>query len=207
MRLLLLADSHGKEMAPIISRQVGLIEPPVEFEQYHVVRGRSIEIIRGEYRRQLAAIRAFNPDRVIIHAGHNNMVKHDVYNRSPLFITAVVHMLLEFVVEVHASFPGIRVFVSTLLPRKSSRHMSNLEASQYNRLCKRFGQHLLSSEIAHDFVTVLNRPFWIRISLAEPNRALLSPDGLHASDTGREVLAELWINALIHRNAPVPAAQ
>jgi hypothetical protein len=199
-------------MGPILTSQAGLIDPPVTLEQYHVVRGRSIEIIRGDYRKQLTEIRRFNPDRVLIHAGHNNMVQHDVFNRSPLFITAVVHMLLELAVEVRASFPNIRIFISTLLPRKSSRRTSNLEASQYNRLCKRFGQHLLSNETAYSFVTVLNRPFWLRISLAEPNGALLSPDGLHVTNTGREVLAELWLNALNRavvstRNTRAPVAQ
>jgi hypothetical protein len=207
MKLLLLADSHGKELAPIILRQVGLQEPPFAFEQFHVIRGRSIEVIRGEYRRQLAAIRVFDPDHVIIHAGHNNMVKHAVYNRSPLFITAVVHLLLEFVVELRATFPTIKIFISTLMPRKSSRNMSNLEASQYNRLCKRFGQHLLSNEVSYSYSTILNRPFWLRISLAEPNKALLSPDGLHATDTGREVLVGLWLSALVARHPSLPASQ
>jgi hypothetical protein len=114
MHLLLLADSHGKEMRPVLSVQAGLFEPPLTLEQFHIVRGRSIEIIRGDYRKQLADIIAFNPDRVLIHAGHNNMVRHDVFNRSPLFITAVVHMLLEFVVEVRASFPDAKIFVELL---------------------------------------------------------------------------------------------
>ena len=114
MRLLLLADSHGKEMLPLLHTQAGLLEPPLDLQQFHVIRGRSIEIIRGDYRNELANILSFSPDRVLIHAGHNNMVRHDIYNRSPLFITAVVHILLEFVVEVRASFPDTEIFVSTL---------------------------------------------------------------------------------------------
>jgi hypothetical protein len=180
-------------MRPVLSVQAGLLEPPLTLEQFHIVRGRSIEIIRGDYRKQLAEIIAFNPDHVLIHAGHNNMVRHDVFNRSPLFITAVFHMLLEFVVEVRASFPDAKIFVSTLLPRVSSRRLSNLQATQYNRLCKRFGQHLLTNQPIHNYIAILNRPFWLRISLAEPNGQLLSPDGLHVTNVGRDVLAELWL--------------
>ena len=55
MRLLLLADSHGKEMRPVLSAQAGILEPLLALEQFHVVRGRSIEIIRGDYRKQLEA--------------------------------------------------------------------------------------------------------------------------------------------------------
>ena len=198
MRLLLLADSHGKGMLPLLHTQAGLLEPPLDLQQFHVIRGRSIEIIRGDYRNELANIMTFSPDRVLIHAGHNNMVRHDIYNRNPLFITAVVHILLEFVVEVRASFPNTEIFVSTLLPRKASRQMSSLEATQYNRICKRFGQHVLSNQLAYNYVAVLNRPFWLRISLCEPNGLLLSSDGLHVTNTGRGVLAELWLNALTH---------
>jgi hypothetical protein len=196
MKLLLLADSHGKEMRPVLASHASLLDPLWSLEQLHVVRGRGIEIIRGDYRKRLAEIHSFAPDHVLIHVGHNNMVRHEVFNRSPLFITSVVHMLLELVTEIRANFPSIKIFVSTLLPRKASRHMSSLEAQQYNSLCKRFGQHLLSNEQTHRFITVLNRPFWLRISRAEPNEVLLSQDGLHVTDNGRRVLADLWLCAL-----------
>ena len=126
MRLLLLADSHGKEMRPVISGQARLLDPPLCIEQYHVVRGRSIEIIRGDFRRQLAEIVAFRPDHVLVHAGHNNMVQHNVFNRNPLFITAVVHMLLELVVEVRATFPVAKIFISTLYGSQVFREVCHL---------------------------------------------------------------------------------
>ena len=75
--------------------------------------------------------------------------------------------------------------------------MSPTQASQYNRLAKRFGQHMMTYQRIHDYVAVMNRPFWLRISLAEPNGVLLSPDGLHVTDVGREELARLWLIALI----------
>ena len=199
MKLLILADSHGKEMVPIMLRQSHQLEPPLPLEIFSVIRGRSIEIIRGDYRKKLAEIRRFEPDHVLIHAGHNNMVRHEIYNRSPAFITAVVHMNFELAVEVRATFPDIKIFISTLLPRVSSRLMTSHQATQYNRLCKRYGQHLMSNENVHGYVTVLNRPFWLRISLAEPNGALLARDGLHATDAGREILSELWLASLMIR--------
>ena len=197
MRLLVIADSHGKEMGPILSREIKFVNPDIDLTMFHVIRGRSISVIRGEYRRRLDEIRRFAPEKVLIHCGHNNMVKHNVFNRDPEFITAVVHMLMELVVEVRAHFPLIRVYVSTLLPRKASRNMSPTQASQYNRLAKRFGQHMLSNQGVHNYVAVLNRPFWLRISLVEPNGVLLSSDGLHVTDVGREQLARLWLIALI----------
>ena len=56
--------------------------------------------------------------------------------------------------------------------------------------------HLLTNQPIHNYVAVLNRPFWLRISLAEPNGQLLAPDGLHVTDVGRGVLAELWLNSM-----------
>ena len=201
MKLLLLADSHGKEMMPVMTTHASMLDPQWELDQLHIVRGRGIEIIRGDYRRRLPEIQTFAPDNVMIHAGHNNMVRHEVFNRSPLFITSVVHMLLELVTEIRSDFPDCKIFVSTLLPRKASRRMSGIEAQQYNSLCKRFGQHILSNEQSHNYIAVLNRPFWARISRAEPNEALLAPDGLHVTDNGRRVLADLWLCA-IQRGVP-----
>ena len=197
---MIIADSHGKEMEPVMSREIYQLDPEITLEMYYVVRGRSIAVIRGEYRRRLDAIRRFAPEKVVIHCGHNNMVRHQIFNRTPAFITAVVHMVMEIVTEVRASFPSIKIFVSTLLPRVSGRDMSSIQAIQYNRLAKRFGQHMLSFQITHGYTAILNRPFWLRISLAEPNPALFSPDGLHTTNRGREVLAGLWLAALIKRD-------
>ena len=184
-------------MGPTLTREIQFVNPSVVLSMCHIVRGRSISVIRGEYRRRLDEIRRFSPEKVFIHVGHNNMVKHNIFNRDPEFITAVVHMIMELVTEVRVHFPSIRVYVSTLLPRKASRNMSPTQANQYNRLAKRYGQHMLSNQGIHSYVAVLNRPFWLRISLAEPNGALLSPDGLHVTDVGREQLARLWLIALI----------
>jgi hypothetical protein len=189
MRLLIIADSHGKEMGPVLSREIRHVDPNMTLTMFHVVRGRSISVIRGDYRKKLEEIRRFAPEKVLIHAGHNNMVRHNVYNRSPAFITAVVHMIMELVTEVRASFPSIKVYVSTLLPRTASRDMATLQAAQYNRLAKRFGQHMLTNQEVHNYTAVLNRPFWLRISLPEPNAELFAPDGLHVTNNGREVLA------------------
>jgi hypothetical protein len=126
------------------------------------------------------------------------MVRHKLYNRSPAFITAVVHMVHKLAVEVKASFPDIEVYISSLLPRVTSRSMTPRQAVQYNRLAKRFGQNIKSGQttLGFSYVAVLNRRFWLRISLAEPNAALFAPDGLHATNAGRDVLAMSWLDAL-----------
>ena len=126
------------------------------------------------------------------------MVRHDTLNTDPQFITTVVHIVLEMATEVKATFPGIQVYISSLLPRVPSRNFTALKTTQYNRLAKRFGEHLVTKQNSLDFsyLAILNNYFWIKVYKGIARSALYARDGLHATDGGREFLAESWMGAM-----------
>ena len=138
MQILVISDSHGKGMVNILRSQ------GVEARFMSIIKGRPLLGIRKRYRASLQRIRRFSPDKILMHMGHNDMVRHHLYNPQPKFITCVVRMVIEFAVEILSSFPSSELYISSLLPRVAGGGLSAEGARKYNRLAKRFGEHLLT---------------------------------------------------------------
>ena len=144
-------------------------------------------------------LQRFRPEVVVLHLGHNDLVAHTSYNPKPLFITAVVHQVMEFVVEIKSTLPQSRILVSSILPRVVSSDFSDEKTVKYNRLARRFGEMIRSAgnKPGSSFIGTVNRGFWGRIARCEvlPDNHLL--DGLHLNDTGKALLVRGWVTILV----------
>jgi lysophospholipase L1-like esterase len=193
MRVLLITDSHGRGL----STKMEHYDTRLSVLNIRVVA--KLSSVRGMYRRKLESIRDFLPDIMIFHLGHNDLVPHARHNPNPLFITAVVHQIQEFVIEVSTNLPDARIFVSSILPRVPANGFSINKAAGYNRLARRFGEIIrgLGNKTGSMFMGIVNRSLWGRIARSEPLAGSFHhSDGLHLNPEGKKLLVRGWLRAL-----------
>jgi hypothetical protein len=193
MKLLLVADLHGKNMQWEL---VGLKE---SLDVYPVVVARRTSTICGQYREELQDIVHYNPDMILMHMGHNDVVYHPEHNTSLLFITAAFHQQMELAYEISMNFPEAKLVISSMLPRGAGNGVTEEEARRYNRIAKRFGQMLVKESYSGEppyFVTSLNRNIWESLSQAEANRSLFDFGRSHLTQAGKGVLARGWLEVM-----------
>ena len=193
MRILLIADSHGKKM----SEKLAALRDDIEV--FPVVLPRCTIVVRGLYRDELQWITEFDPEFVLSHMGHNDIVYHHEHNQHPLFITAAFHIQLEVAQEVSVNFPGAQIVLSSMLPRVQGYDYSCEDAIRYNKIARRYGQMLVKesySGLEPHYVPTLNRPFWDTISSAEGKQSFFNDGGLHLNHEGKLILAREWMNVI-----------
>ena len=194
MKLLLISDSHGRQLDEYIKREV-----PSMTVRTVMVPGKISEI-RGQYREELQELVLFNPEVIVLHMGHNDLVAHWSHNTQPLFITAVFHMLMELKDEVHFNFPEATIFVSSTLPRVPDDYSFDGDrALRYNRIARRFGQMVCSGSkrIPSYYHNLQNRGLWGRITQLAPNLMRFDAGGLHLSAFGKIALVSGWADGFI----------
>jgi hypothetical protein len=193
MKLLLVTDSHGKKM------ETELVRMRSSLEVYSVIVARRTSTIRGQYREELQHIIHFNPDLILMHMGHNDVVYHSEHNTSPLFITAAFHQQMELAYEITMNFPEAKLVISSMLPKTAGSGVTEKEARPYNRIAKRFGQMLVKESYSGEppyFSTSMNKTIWASISQAVANTSLFDLGGLHLNQTGKRILAQGWLEAM-----------
>ena len=193
MRVLLITDSHGRGLSSKMERC------DTRLSVLNIRVGAKLSSIRGVYRRKLGSIRDFLPEIVIFHFGHNDLVPHARHNPNPLFITAVVHQIQEFVTEVSNHLPEARIFVSSILPRMPATRFNIDKSASYNRLARRFGEIIrgLGNKTGSLFAGIVNRSLWGRIARSEPLAGNFHhSDGLHLNSAGKGLLVRGWLRAL-----------
>jgi len=201
MRILLITDSHGKKM----SEKLAALRDDVEI--YPIVLPRRTIIVRGLYRDELQWIHEFDPEYVLSHMGHNDIVFHPEHNQHPLFITAAFHLQLEMAQEVSVNLPGAQIILSSMLPRVQGYDYTSEDAVRYNKIARRFAQMLTKesySGLEPHYTPTLNRPFWDTISSAEGKQSYFDDGGLHLRHEGKLRLAREWmsvVEGLLHHGA------
>ena len=193
MNILIISDSHGRQMAE---------ELEAKNDGWNVVTlrvGRKLHVVLRLYRGKLRGIRRFRPDAVIMHLGHNDLVLHPIHNLDPDFITAILDKVYRFANEVARDLPASRIFVSSLFPRVESVRYNETLVGRYNKMARRFGERLRSrsNQTISSFRAIINRSLWGRIARWEVRSGNHKDDGLHMNTVGRGVVADGWIVALM----------
>jgi hypothetical protein len=112
MRLLIVGDSHCRHMKANMKISHPHIQTLVIF------RPQAIEFIAEsilDTRRNEAIY--FNPDHVIIHCGHNNIVPHPVHNTNPLFSQSVIDLQIQLAQEIQIFFTKLYIILLGYLPK------------------------------------------------------------------------------------------
>jgi lysophospholipase L1-like esterase len=193
MRILLLGDSHCRELQPVIRRQSSLSYTMI------ISVGSNTDAIAANYRTKVYLVNQFNPDVAIIHTGHNDMARHPSYNSEPEISTRVAGKTLRLANELHQNHPQLHIFISCTFPRTPtpSSILSSSEVRTYNLKVKRHGPRLRAMATTAGYHCLLNMCMWKLISRAEAEPKHLLSDGLHRTSTGQTALVAEWWPQLI----------
>jgi lysophospholipase L1-like esterase len=190
MRLLLVTDSHGRDLADIVHRSYK------GWTVYSVIVGQSTDAIRTAYERQVRAAIQFRPDYIVLHCGHNDVVYHPRYNENQQHIKHFFPEILEFLGLLAANHPLSRVFYSSMLPRGEGPLMNSSEKLKYNKLACRFGVRAATSCHEAGFEILKNFCMWESVRQSVEDDSLLDDGGLHFNLAGKKKLVHSWLSII-----------
>jgi lysophospholipase L1-like esterase len=165
---------------------------------FTVLIPRTIDLITLEYRLKLQDIYHFDPDVVIVHLGHNDLVRHPVHNLNPSVSTAVASSTITFADEIHHNFPAASIFISAIFPRThtDSSLLSSPDIISYNKMAKRHRQRIHTFAKIAGYKYFINNIMWHKISKSIEDPSLFLPDGLHLNPTGQLTILFEWLESI-----------
>lgn len=190
MRLMLIADSHGREMSDLVT---GTYKG---WSVFSVIVGQKTSAIRACYESRVSAAVLFQPDYVLLHCGHNDVVYHPRYTREPQHIKHFFPDILDFLQLLATNHPQARVIYFSLLPRGVGPHMGKEEKDKYNKLACRFGVRATTSCNHAGFEVLQNFCMWKSVRKSTEDTTLLDEGGLHLCALGKRALIDFWISAI-----------
>jgi lysophospholipase L1-like esterase len=190
MRAIIISDSHGRRMNDFIrahdSRWVVKL----------VAVGRGTSVVRESYMSRLDELKAFSPDAVLLHLGHNDVVHHPCHNPYPISSSLAFTRVMRFMDEVSRDLPMARVVYSSLFPRAVGNSMSPEEKVMYNTEACIYGEMVARASVAEHRNFVLNRSLWESPVDGLERPTLFMPDGLHLNWLGKRLVAREWMRAM-----------
>jgi hypothetical protein len=195
-RILLIGDSHIKEMQPLFKT---LAPKNTEITLFSIQIGRGITEITNKYRDNLLQAYYFDPNISILHAGHNNIAAHHWYNPIPDHPRIVANDTLLLATEIKTNFPSANVHISTVFPRTFTANslLTAPEISSFNQKIKRHAQHLCSITQGTTINCLMNMPMWTQVSKAIENPSHFDTDGLHLTKEGKSAVIKEWFSEIL----------
>lgn len=187
MKVLLLADSHGRDMCEWIEQLF-----PAVLTRDITYPGGEISDIMLSLENRLPYFTNWNPTHIICHAGHNSIVPHPSKPMPIQFITDLVEDIKKMIAKLQGWFPNAYVCFSGLFPRTPTHRFSERRALGYNAKVFRIGRYLKRAGIRFIFAEQL----WFHVRRHEPRYEMFWWDGLHLSLTGKEAVALTWMEYL-----------
>lgn len=188
MKLLIITDSHGVDLAEMI-----MVQNSSFIVMDIVKRGGTAASLHELTWSKRDEIQKFNPSVVILHVGCNSVAFHAQKNPINLdnqVLTADIQLLMD---TVDYLVPDVHISVSCLFPRIPSRFFSKAESESFNHRTFRLAGYFKQKK----WNTIYCRELWqSRIKLlAWPH--FYKPDGLHLLPSGKRVVAETWVNHVL----------
>ena len=190
MRLLLVADSHGRELSELVTRNYR------GWSVFSIIVGQKTSDIKARYESRVEAAVRFHPDYVILHCGHNDVVFHPRYTKEPQHIKHFFPEILDFLQLLARNHDQARIIYSALIPRGVGPYMSEGDRDSYNRLACRFGVRATTSCHDSGFQVLQNFCMWKSVRKSTEDISLLDEGGLHLNAIGKKVLVDYWIAAI-----------
>ena len=157
MHIFIVCDSHCHGLSDVFHAFV----PDVSVLTVSV--GRQTSLVRSEYVRRIDELKLFSPDRVILHAGHNDLEFHWKYNQEPTRLEDFYQRLSAFADLLKENHPDSILYVSSLFPRTVGTGFTDVDRVIYNRLCVRFGELTRSFVKKQGHEYFMNSPLWTAI--------------------------------------------
>jgi hypothetical protein len=193
IRLLLIGDSHCREMGGFISSF------NKRFEVMTISKGRQHDEIIYLFRSRTFAATRFNPHAIVIHFGHNDLSFHAKHNAHRALSRDMASVTGDFAQEVQSFCPGATIHLSAVFTRTQATKstLSPIEVVAYNRTAKRHGQRIreVADELGYQYI--YNMPLWHKISKYEETKNMHNKDGLNLNETGSKAIAKCWVEHIL----------
>jgi hypothetical protein len=195
MKLLLLGDSHCREMDELLTSKF----PATEVSLYVVSVGGNTEAIMNKYVSNLHKINAFNPDHIILHSGNNELAYHPTKNPNPKDSTQTTKIVLDAAAVLRSNHPQANVVLSAAFPRLLSKSspLNFQDLLHYNNTAKRHSNRLNSEAANLNFPTLMNNLMWKSKANLQVKTHLFLPDGLHLTDEAKRMVIIDWVDRLM----------
>jgi hypothetical protein len=173
MKLCVLSDSHGRNMRDFLLEW----EPEWEIQVFSL--GRQLSEIRNLYISKKDQINRFAPDALILHAGHNDLSHHSIFNPVPTQPLHFFAKTLGFLDQLTDDLVDCDVYYSSLFPRSVGPSYNWDRKNQYNECVIGFGRmvaHVCSME---ERPYLINESLWLDPESSEENSSYVDDRGLH----------------------------
>jgi lysophospholipase L1-like esterase len=191
MRLLIVSDSHGRAMDLAIS------SIDSRWRVMVVKFGRISSAVLGTYTVQLPLVTRFEPEAIILHIGHNDLVSHPRHNPRPQSLESFFPQVMHFAELLRVNHPRSRVVVSSLLPRTLGPFMDERRMREYNSLALEFGDKLEAACRLMRVIFTRNGVLWSSVEEERAHPVYFMGDGLHLSLLGREAVGRMWMDEVV----------
>jgi hypothetical protein len=190
MCLLVISDSHGRDMDDIIASLDS------DYQVCVISVGRTTPEIREEYDDTIVDIYEYAPEAVIIHTGHNDITYHCKHNPSPMQPLQYMGEAMAFMDHVKECHRFSEVFYSSIFPRSEGPNFDMLRKIKYNQMAANY--RLLVEDICEieNRNFILNDTLWYSVDEGIEHPFYFESGGLHLSGSGKRAIAREWIDAV-----------
>jgi hypothetical protein len=145
----------------------------------------------------LTELKDFEPEAIVLHVGHNDLVHHHFHNPHPMQMQDFFPFAMKFVDYLQDHFPSCRVVYSSLFPRTLGPYMGQSLKIEYNKMAAKYGEMVESACTNQGKRFTLNKTLWYSFSDGIEHPVYFKPDGLHLNHIGKEVVVVEWMTKLM----------
>lgn len=186
-RILLLTDSHGKELPELM-----MVKDPYAVVKGVIIPGADISRIKRESIDRYVDLADYDPRVILCHIGCNQTAYHPTKNVIIPYAQDVAEELKDLNDHLQNLFPEAIIFMSSLFPRIPSWSFTERQTIGYNQKAHRMGRYMEKLGLNICFTSKL----WISKSKCLANPIYYKNDGLHLNDSGKMVVADTWATFL-----------
>jgi hypothetical protein len=189
MRVLVLSDSHGRDLMNAFDHYVP------DWEVAELCLGRPTQELRKCYLDNICEIFDYAPEVVYLHTGHNDVSYHPIHNRIPQQPLSCFEKVLGFMDLLEEKHPYSDVFYSTLFPRALGPGFDAQRKSDYNRVASDFQDVVKRVAEMEGRRCCMNAGLWKDVSAGLEMPELFNSGGLHLNEAGQRTVVRGWIQS------------
>jgi hypothetical protein len=190
MRVFVLADSHGRGMDTAMRQVDATMDVRV------ISHAGPTPSVWERYLAREREITEFDPQSIVFHVGHNDLMYHPVHNIEPIHPICVYPMIMSYYNQLVRQYPTARVIYSSVYPRTVGNYMDFEMKASYNYQIYLFGKSVIADGQKRDHRYVLNRTLWFSPRQSREHPVFFLRDGIHLKDFGKEAVARGWVKAI-----------
>ena len=190
MRVLVLADSHGRDM------DIAIREVDKNMDVRVIAHAGPTPRVWTRYLAREEEMIQFDPQCIVLHVGHNDLTFHPVHNINPIHPICVYPEIMGYFAKLEQRFPTARVIYSCVYPRTIGPYMDFEMKASFNHQIYQYGKGVIFNCKKREQRYVLNRVLWFSPRESREHPVYFLRDGLHLKDYGKVAVARGWVKAM-----------